>query len=127
MNKLLISIYFNAIMNRENRFQPLVYHSHPDFCEVPVLCGEILHPFGINNLQIPLPASPPHIDFYFPCYEILTNPSFRKPFRFTSMQNPRGVASFTYGSLCELCASVASPLFSAKGAYCRLAPPAANP
>jgi len=31
-----------------------------------------------------------HIDFYFHYFHALTNPFFRDPFLFTSMQNPRG-------------------------------------
>ena len=60
----------------------------------------------------------PTIDLQPSRYQELTNPSFRNPFVFSSIQNPRGCggADFQFSPRC-LCASVENPMFSA---VCRL-------
>ena len=60
-------------------------------------CGNIQHKvlltvYPFHLFLLPQPSVCPRtIDFYRPCFHILTNPSSRNPFRFTSIQNPGGV------------------------------------
>jgi hypothetical protein len=57
LNKRLTSIYFSAIINRENRFPAALSLFSSEPCALRDLC-ESPRPFRITNLQIPFPATP---------------------------------------------------------------------
>jgi hypothetical protein len=94
---------------RRQKPQPLSNQANPNsLCKTRGVGGvrrlrASVPPWQIQRFSSPL------------CFHTLTNPFFRNPFLFTSMQNPRGVTLpllFRNSCLRVLCASVANPFFS---------------